>query len=194
MILVIIRMKVLSEKHLELSQTIDSLSGYTRMEKGCRRCDICRSMENKNRLFLLEEWDTQENLMTHLKSEHFKVLRGAMKLLEEPYEWGLHTDYQPSGMERFHRGAHCLAGLLLPENHHLKINSPTFKPKSYRRNTMKTSTKDQAEGKFHNIKGKLKEAAGKLSDNPKLEAEGTGEKIAGKVQEKIGQFKRVLEK
>ena len=56
---------------------------------------------------------------------------------------------------------------------------------------MKSSTHDQAEGKFHQIKGKIKEAAGELSDNPKLEAEGAGEKIAGKVQEKIGQVKKV---
>jgi uncharacterized protein YjbJ (UPF0337 family) len=59
---------------------------------------------------------------------------------------------------------------------------------------MKSSTKDQAEGKFHEVKGSIKEIAGKLSDNPKLEGEGTGEKIAGKVQEKIGQFEKVLEK
>ena len=57
---------------------------------------------------------------------------------------------------------------------------------------MKSSTKDQAEGTFHQIKGKVKEAAWKLSDNPELETEGTGEKIAGKVQEKIGQVKKVL--
>ncbi|MGE5285112.1 MAG: CsbD family protein, partial [Actinomycetota bacterium] len=56
---------------------------------------------------------------------------------------------------------------------------------------MKSSTKDQAEGTFHEVKGKVKEVAGKLSDNPKLKAEGTGEKIAGKVQEKIGQVKKV---
>jgi uncharacterized protein YjbJ (UPF0337 family) len=61
-----------------------------------------------------------------------------------------------------------------------------------RRNTMKSSTKDQAEGTLHELKGKIKEVAGKLSDNPELEAEGTGEKIAGKVQEKIGQVKKVL--
>ena len=59
---------------------------------------------------------------------------------------------------------------------------------------MKSSTKDQAEGMFHKVKGNLKEIAGKLSDNPKLEAEGTDEKIAGKVQEKIGQVKKVLGK
>ena len=59
---------------------------------------------------------------------------------------------------------------------------------------MKSSTKDQVEGTFHELKGRVKEVAGKLSDNPKLEAEGTGEKIAGKVQGKIGQVKKVLGK
>jgi uncharacterized protein YjbJ (UPF0337 family) len=56
---------------------------------------------------------------------------------------------------------------------------------------MKSSTEDKAKGMFHQIKGEVKELAGKLSDNPKLEAEGTGEKIAGQVQEKIGQVKKV---
>ena len=59
---------------------------------------------------------------------------------------------------------------------------------------MKSSTKDRAEGTFHEVKGKVKEVAGKLSDNPKLEVEGTGEKIAGKIQGKIGQVKKVLGK
>jgi uncharacterized protein YjbJ (UPF0337 family) len=59
---------------------------------------------------------------------------------------------------------------------------------------MQSSTKDQAEGTFHQMKGKLKEVAGELSDNPKLEAEGAVEKIAGKVQEKIGQVKKVFGK
>ena len=86
MILVIIRMNVLSEKRLELSQTITSLSGCIRMEKGCKRCDFCQNIEDENRFFLLEEWDTRENLMTHLKSEHSMVLRGAMNLLHESYE------------------------------------------------------------------------------------------------------------
>ena len=59
---------------------------------------------------------------------------------------------------------------------------------------MKSGTRDQAEGTFHQIKGKVKEVAGELSDNPELEAEGTGEKIAGKVQGKIGQVEKVLGK
>jgi uncharacterized protein YjbJ (UPF0337 family) len=57
---------------------------------------------------------------------------------------------------------------------------------------MKSSTKDRAEGTLHEVKGKVRKAAGKLSDNPKLEAEGAGEKIAGKVQKKIGQVEEAL--
>ena len=97
MTLLIIRMNVFPEKRIELSQTISSLSVYTRMEKGCQRCDFCRSIEDENRFFLLEEWDTQENLKNHLKSEHFKVIRGAMNLLQEPYEKTFHTVFHPMG-------------------------------------------------------------------------------------------------
>ena len=98
MILSIIRMKVIPGKRVELSQTIASLCGSIRMEKGCRRCDFCQGMENEDQLFLLGEWDTQENLMAHLKSDHFRVLRGAMNLLEEPYEMMFHTVFHPKKM------------------------------------------------------------------------------------------------
>jgi uncharacterized protein YjbJ (UPF0337 family) len=68
------------------------------------------------------------------------------------------------------------------------------KPIFDRRNTMKSGTQDQVEGKFHKVMGKFKEIAGKLGMNSKMEADGKDEKIAGKVQEKIGQVKKVLGK
>ena len=91
MILVIIRMKVLGEKRKELSQTITSLIGSIKEEKGCRSCEFCRDMEDRNELYILEEWNTRENLNSHLKSERFKVLRGAMNLLQDPYEMMVYT-------------------------------------------------------------------------------------------------------
>ena len=59
---------------------------------------------------------------------------------------------------------------------------------------MKSSMNDTVKGTFHKAKGKVKKMAGKITDNPKLEAKGKAEKIAGKVQEKIGQVKKVLGK
>ena len=99
MILVIIRMKVLSEKRMELSQAIVSLVGSIRTEKGCNRCDFCQGMEDENQLCLMEEWDTRESLKSHLSSGHFRILRGAMNLLKEPYEMMFHTVFHPAGME-----------------------------------------------------------------------------------------------
>ncbi len=57
---------------------------------------------------------------------------------------------------------------------------------------MKASTKDQAEGKFHEVKGKVKEKGGHLTNNPELEAAGTDEQRAGNAQDKIGQVEKVL--
>ena len=59
---------------------------------------------------------------------------------------------------------------------------------------MKSSTRDEAEGKLHQVKGKIKEIAGKVIMNPDLEAEGQDEILVGKAQEKIGQVKKVVGK
>jgi uncharacterized protein YjbJ (UPF0337 family) len=59
-------------------------------------------------------------------------------------------------------------------------------------NKMKPSTKDEVAGKVHEVKGKVKEKARHLTNNPDLEAEGQSEKVSGKVQKKIGQVEKVL--
>ena len=57
---------------------------------------------------------------------------------------------------------------------------------------MKQSTEDKAKGTFHEVKGKVKEKVGQVTDNPDLEDEGQVEKIGGKVQKKIGQVEKIL--
>jgi len=99
MILVIIRMKVLSEKRLEFSQTIASLTGFIRKEKGCLRCNFCQNIEDENELYLIEEWDTQKSLQNHLRSDRFRVFRGAMSLLKEPYRMVFYTVFHPEGVK-----------------------------------------------------------------------------------------------
>jgi uncharacterized protein YjbJ (UPF0337 family) len=59
---------------------------------------------------------------------------------------------------------------------------------------MKPSTENEIAGKVHEVKGKIKEKVGQLTNDPDLEAEGIGEKIGGIVQKKIGQVKKVLGK
>lgn len=59
---------------------------------------------------------------------------------------------------------------------------------------MKASIKNEVKGKAHQLKGAVKETAGKVMNNPKLEAEGHQERVAGKVQKKVGQVEKVFEK
>ena len=59
---------------------------------------------------------------------------------------------------------------------------------------MDESLKDQVKGKMHELKGDLKEKAGRATNNPDLEAEGAGESVAGTVQKKVGQIEKVFEK
>jgi uncharacterized protein YjbJ (UPF0337 family) len=59
---------------------------------------------------------------------------------------------------------------------------------------MKSSTRDDAEGKLHQAKGTIKESVGKMVGNRKLQAEGKDEHLQGKVQEKVGQVKKVVGK
>jgi len=49
---------------------------------------------------------------------------------------------------------------------------------------MKRSTKDEIQGSVHEVKGKIKEKAGQITNNPDLEAEGKAEHNIGKVEKK----------
>ena len=55
---------------------------------------------------------------------------------------------------------------------------------------MKQSTKDEAAGKVHAVKGKVKEKVGQVSGNPDLEDEGTAEKVGGKVRGVVGKIEK----
>jgi uncharacterized protein YjbJ (UPF0337 family) len=58
---------------------------------------------------------------------------------------------------------------------------------------MKANAKDEIQGKVLEFKGRVKEIAGRATNDPDLEVEGQAEKFAGKVQQKIVQIKKVFE-
>jgi uncharacterized protein YjbJ (UPF0337 family) len=57
---------------------------------------------------------------------------------------------------------------------------------------MKASTQDRAEGKLHEVKGKVKEEIGKATNDPDLEVSGNAEKNVGKVQNLIGRAEKAV--
>jgi len=57
---------------------------------------------------------------------------------------------------------------------------------------MKPSTQDKTAGKIHEVKGAIKQTAGKLAGNPNLEADGIAEKNTGKVQNAVGKVEKAV--
>jgi uncharacterized protein YjbJ (UPF0337 family) len=58
---------------------------------------------------------------------------------------------------------------------------------------IKSSTQDKIEGTARHLAGKIKEAAGRATDNPALQAKGQDEQVDGKIQKKIGDIKKVFD-
>ena len=54
--------------------------------------------------------------------------------------------------------------------------------------------KDRIKGSAQQAKGAVKEVAGKITGDAKLEAEGKSDKVEGKVQNAIGGLKDALKK
>jgi len=52
--------------------------------------------------------------------------------------------------------------------------------------------KDRVEGAATNMKGKIKEAAGKVTGDAKLKSEGKADQVAGKVQNAVGGVKDAI--
>ena len=59
---------------------------------------------------------------------------------------------------------------------------------------MEPSTQNEIAGRAHEVKGKIKEKAGELTNDPDLEGKGISERIAGIVQKKLGRVQRIFEK
>ena len=56
----------------------------------------------------------------------------------------------------------------------------------------KPSTQDKTEGKLHEVKGGIKEAVGKATNDPDLEVSGKAEQRAGKAQKWIGRAEKAI--
>jgi quinol monooxygenase YgiN len=91
MIFVTIKIDVRPVKQKELAQTLHALAGRVRKVAGCVSSRIYRDVENENTLCVLEQWASQADLDAHLRSDNFRVLRGAVKLLSGPADMQYHS-------------------------------------------------------------------------------------------------------
>ncbi len=59
---------------------------------------------------------------------------------------------------------------------------------------MKDSTHDKIAGAAKEVKGSVKQGAGKVVGNERLQAEGRADKTAGRIQKKVGEIEQVFDR
>jgi len=94
-----IKMTVHAEKRKEVLQTIKAMLGPIRREHGCISCSCYVNVEDESAIFIEEEWKTREDLENHLRSDHFGVLNGAMRLLRVEPDIRFNTISSTAGPE-----------------------------------------------------------------------------------------------
>lgn len=86
MLITTIKIQSRPEKRMEVLQTISSLSILIKKVNGCTNTTIYEDLEDKNTLFLIEEWQSQETLNTYKESKSYAILLGLEGLLLEAPE------------------------------------------------------------------------------------------------------------
>jgi quinol monooxygenase YgiN len=98
-ILVTLKMVVQPEKRRDLLEAIRGMLEPARVERGCLSYRLYEDVENRNALVLLEEWASQENLESHLRTDNQRQLLALMDLLSEKPELQFNTVSHRAGMD-----------------------------------------------------------------------------------------------
>ena len=89
--ILLVKMKVRSEKRKELTQTLQSIVERVRKESGCLHAGFYLDAENEDDFLVVEEWATDEDSDHHMRSDIFTILVGAGSLMHRPPDIMLHT-------------------------------------------------------------------------------------------------------
>ena len=88
-----------AERRDEIVQSFRSLLEPTRVKHGCLSCRFFQDVSDENTLTYVEEWQTQEDLERHLRSEQYRRHLALIDLSAAPPELKFHTVPETSGIE-----------------------------------------------------------------------------------------------
>jgi quinol monooxygenase YgiN len=92
-------MVVRPEKRDNLLQTMRGILEPTRVERGCLSYCLYEDVEDKCTFILMEEWKTQNDLESHIRTDNQRRLMALMDLLREQPELQFNTVSNTAGIE-----------------------------------------------------------------------------------------------
>jgi quinol monooxygenase YgiN len=87
---VTVTLRIFPGKKKEFLQTVNALHEDMKRGKGFTKSTVFQEVNDPDVFHLTEEWDTQDDLEIFAKSEAFRVLMGALKVLSKETEIHYH--------------------------------------------------------------------------------------------------------
>ena len=103
MLNIMLRIKVQSGRRKDFLDTARSIIGPTSVLPGCISCRLSQDLNDPDIAYLIEEWETREDLDTRIRSEEFRVILSLMELSDESPEIKFFTVSKCEGMEVIER-------------------------------------------------------------------------------------------
>lgn len=99
MIFVTLRMNVRPEKRSALLETMRGMLEPARVERGCLSYRLYEDVEDRNTFVLVEEWKTQNDLESHIRTDNQRRLMALLDLLSEQPQLRFNTISHTAGMD-----------------------------------------------------------------------------------------------
>ena len=98
-IIVTLRMTVRPEKRRDLLETMRGMLEPARVERGCMSYRFYEDIEDRNAFVLVEEWKTQKDLESHLRTDNQRRMLALMDLLSAEPALQFNTVSHTAGMD-----------------------------------------------------------------------------------------------
>jgi quinol monooxygenase YgiN len=95
--------EVMSTECEQLGRALAAWTGPTGVESGCMSCRIFQESSDPCSFFYQAHWKSQDDLLRHLRSEHYKRLLVLMDLGSKPPLVEFHTVAETKGLDLIHR-------------------------------------------------------------------------------------------
>lgn len=102
-----VRILVKPTKREQLRRALAAWAGPTSVESGCESCRILEEGGEFDALCYQAQWKSREELLQHLRSEHYKRLLMLMDLGSEPPLVEFHTVTETKGLDLVEYARHA---------------------------------------------------------------------------------------
>ncbi len=99
MISAILRIHCRQDRISDVNKLLRSLIEPTRVEAGCISCRLYHEAGRPNAITWVEEWETEEDLRRHLRSEIYRKILATLDMAEEEPEIYFNTVAETKGMQ-----------------------------------------------------------------------------------------------